>query len=288
MLGDPIFNVIDDKPLRSTSVGSLIDQDSKCKNSPHTFFSELRQSIWAKNSKCFSPTANTDAVALRSNRVVPSQDRITPCRSEHFQGQSLFYQPSRTARNLRRMVVIESLKPSCLISQVLDQVRGGIVVEAILMNTVPITGFQSALVTFFKEQSAIAFVQYIEIHTVKIEGQPITAKLLPTPTWPMTLTLKRAVREHHHTRCLQVQVFPRTISPSMLRMELEAFSSLKYDSVEHMQLNAEGNLVLRFCSVVAAQRAFDKLSAMLKNRGCRIEYISDPCAQSIRDDQDDL
>lgn len=187
------------------------------------------------------------------------------------------YKPGLTAQDLYRKVVISGLKPSCSLSWVLEQVHGGLVVEAVLVNTINITGTKSAVILFLEEDSAIKYVEYVNNSLCEIDGNKITASLISTPSWPLSLALKRAIREKHHTRCLEIQDFPRDVSSSALRGDLEIDSAIKLDAIEHMAMASNGIATLRFCSVRAAQKASDYLSSHLKYRGCRLKYAADPC-----------
>jgi hypothetical protein len=187
------------------------------------------------------------------------------------------YKPGLTTQDLYRKVVISGLKPSCSLSWVLEQVHDGLVVEAVLVNTINITGTKSAVILFLEEDSAIKYVEYVNNSLCEIDGNKITASLISTPSWPLSLALKRAIQEKHHTRCLEIQDFPRDVSSSTLRGDLEIDSAIKLDAIEHMAMASNGIATLRFCSVRAAQKASDYLSSHLKYRGCRLKYAADPC-----------
>jgi len=187
------------------------------------------------------------------------------------------YKPGLTAQDLYRKVVISGLKPSCKLSWILELVRGGLIVEAILVNTINITGTKSAVISYLKEYSAMAYVEYVNNHLCEIDGKKVTASLVSTPSWPLSLALKRAIQEKHHTRCLEIQDFPRDVSSSTLRGDLMIDSAIKLDAIEHMAIDSNGIATLRFCSVKAAQQASGYLSSHLKYRGCRLKYAADPC-----------
>lgn len=201
----------------------------------------------------------------------------TPHPSGRSLSQGVEYKPGVTARDLYRKVVISGLTASCSLCRVLEQVRGGLVVEAVLVNTISITGTKSVAISFFEERSAMAYADYVNDHLCKIDGQEVIASLVLTPSWPLSLALKRAIREQHHTRSLEIQDFPRDISSSMLRSDLEDDSTIKLDSIEHMEMASNGTATLRFCSVRAAQQAFGTLSSRLKYGRCRLRYAVDPC-----------
>ena len=246
---------------------------------------DLDLSSWGKpikdsnNYPKESITVVGQVVAMEANddhKCVPRFADLTDC--------TLRFIPDPSSRNLYRHVVLYGLKPTCSIAQVLEQVRGGLIVDAELVDTVSITGSKSALISFFEEHAAISFQNHVSTHAMIINGKNITAKIVSTPSRPLTLVSKRAIRELHHTRCLEIQKFPQEVSTTTLRRELEIHPDLKYDAIEHMKMDAQGTLMLYFVSVMAAQHAFDNLSHRQKYRCCRIRYAQDPCARPFDED----
>jgi len=238
-----------------------------------------------KNSFSANPRGSSNINSVENASDVGRDMKMTLCnnhpKAPRTRGGSLGlwvqYKPGVTARDLYRKVVISGLKPSCSLGSVFEQIRGGLVVEAVLVNTINITGTRSAVISFFEERSALSYVDYVNNHLCEIESKKGIVSLVSTPTWPLSLALKRAIRESHHTRCLEIQDFPRDVSSSMLRRDLEIDSAIKLDTIEHMEMASNGTATLRFCSVRAAQQASGHLSLQFRYRGCRLKYAADPC-----------
>lgn len=156
----------------------------------------------------------------------------------------------------------------------------GLVVRALLADTTSLTGTKSAYVSFFEERYAVAYEAFVKANVVEVDGQRISATLIATPTWPLSLSLRRSIREQRRTRCLAIEKFPRDITPSSLRKDLELHPALDGDDLEHMTLDPKGTLQLRFSSIMAAQQAYSNLFLRL-NRKCAIRFAPDPCDKPL-------
>ena len=241
---------------------------------------DLDLSTWA-NPVNKSSIYRKESTAVVGQAVAMKADDDHKCapRFADLTDYTLRFIPSPTARNLYRHVILYGLKSTCSIAQVLEQVHGGLVIDVKLLDTVSITGSKSVLISFFEEHAAISFQSYVSTHAVIINGKNVTASMVSTPSRPLHLIFKRAIRELHHTRCLEIQNFPQEVSATTLRRELETHPALKCDAIEHMEMDAQGTLILYFVSIVAAQQACDNLSHRQKYRRCRIRYAQDPCAR---------
>lgn len=235
--------------------------------------SGLEQSSW---EDCL-PSPLTKHVSRGGQSILHSQRISVPGHSLGSADYDVQYKPGATATNLHRKVVLSGLKASCSLSQVLAQVRGGLLIEASLLDTVQIIGTKSVMISFLEERSAIAFVNHVNKRLFKIDDQKVIANLVSTPSWPLSFALKRAIRVHHHTRCLKIEGFPREVLPSTIRSDLEFHPALKLSTIEAMEMDTNHSLGIRFASVMAAQQAFDNLSLQTRYRGCRVAYAVDPC-----------
>ena len=190
------------------------------------------------------------------------------------------YVPTSSDIDVYRTVIISGLKPNCSVAEVLGQVRGGIVVDAKMLNTSKILGSRSALVTFLDEYPAMRFEDYALQHPFQIGGLAVTVRLLPTPTWPLAKGPNQAIRKHGHSRCLKVHNCPKTVSAVSLRADLEGCSQTKMSCIEDIVFDHEGAVEIRFTSIAAAQQALNTLMS-LRYRRCKIEFAEDPCAQPL-------
>lgn len=198
---------------------------------------------------------------------------------EYFQ-HGIQFNPPPGSWNVFRTVVISKLTQSATMTQVLDKIRGGVVVDAKLLNTFSITGGKTALVTFLHEQSATAFQVYSKQHPITVENRIAHVTVLKTPTWPISRVCEKALFDGESTRCLDVGNYPRHISPRDLRRHLRLCNVMTYDRTEYMNLRDDGVLALRFESIAYATDARRVLTSHSAFRGCAVQFAPDPCAQS--------
>jgi len=137
---------------------ATIKQQPNCNpekyKSPRTICSELKNSIWANPWKSSNVNDGDDVTGV--SRATKTASRNNYPKASHPPSRSLSREvqskPGATARDLHRKVVVSGLKASCSLCRVLEQVRGGLIVEAILVNTTSITGTKSVVVSFFEER----------------------------------------------------------------------------------------------------------------------------------------
>ena len=189
------------------------------------------------------------------------------------------FSPSDSERDVYRTIVVSNLSPDISLGALLHHVRGGSVVDAKLLDTVRITGSKSALITFLHEYAAMAFEEYAEENRVMICGVAAQVRVVSTPTWPMRIPLRRAIFDHHHTRCLEVSNFPEQISSQRLRSDLTVCREVKSDGITCMKKRKDGILELQFSSVDGAGHAYGILSRFSTYKNCIPCFAPDPCAR---------
>lgn len=205
-----------------------------------------------------------------------------------FFEHGLHFNPSPGAKNIFRTLVISDLPQSVTMTELLNKIRGGVVVDAKLLDTFNITGGKTALVTFLHERDARALQTHLTQHPFAIDNRVAHVTVLETPTWPIPRVSERALLDGKETRCLEVSRYPRYISPHSLRRHLCLCSVRKVDRIEHTNLrDDDGVLALRFESTACAADARGVLTSHRAFRGCNVRFAPDPCAQPFarRDDE---
>lgn len=192
------------------------------------------------------------------------------------------FSPDPSERDLYRTILVSDLGLNSTIAGLLDKVRGGLVVSAMLLDTVTITGKKTALIVFHHEHEAKACEENAKLHPIAFDGLTARVELVPTPTWPESIMLRKAINDHHHTRCLEVHKFPRRINPSMLRRDLRICSAIASNGIEYIAMRAENILELRFTSIQYAGQAFGILTTYRDYRQCVPRFVPDPCAQPLQ------
>lgn len=211
-------------------------------------------------------------------RRVGLQDRKVPDLCKH--PYAIQYIPTPGTRNLYRTLVITNLPHAATMTALLEQVRGGVIFDAKLLNTITITGGKTALVTFLHQRNAEAFEAHAKRHPIIIQDRTAKVTLLKTANWPSPLS-QRAMLEGNRTRCLEVTEYPRHITCSDLRRKLRVCSVMKVDRIEHVALRYDGVLALRFDSIADAWKAQGMFASNQEFRGCVVRFAIDPCAQPI-------
>ena len=227
-----------------------------------------------------SPDSSQDRVtaALINKRGYRAGARDIACPG--FFKQGIHFVPRPTEHDFYRTVVISGLPLSITMEALLGKVRGGMVIDAKLLNTANLTGSNTALVTFLHEYSALALEHHAKKYPVIFSNFLARVAVIPTPTFPIPIDLQTGIEEGR-TRCLEIHGLPPNISLPALRQELTTSPVMKSTSLEYMRLRADGVLELRFSSIRAAEHSSAVLRKTLPYRGCTIQCVPDPCAQPL-------
>ncbi|THC93549.1 hypothetical protein EYZ11_006976 [Aspergillus tanneri] len=112
------------------------------------------------------------------------------------------YIPSVRETNCYRTVRIEDLPASMTLNQVLAAIQGEIYC-ARLLNTQPITGSNTAIITFIFQVEAIRF---LKASKQGLQLGLVAAKVIPvhTPTYPIPADMERMIFKEGYRRCLCV------------------------------------------------------------------------------------
>ena len=256
-----------------TSAASTEAQDARASDGGTTI-----EPRWS-SEKIFDSARDREN-AIRINRL-SSQSGERDIFYPDFFKHGIHYVPKFYEQDIYRTVAISGLSPSVTMKSLLEKVRGGVVVDAKLLDTAKITGSQTALVTFLHEYSAMAYEEHARQHPIAFSNALAQIAVVPTPTWPMPFTLLSGIEKSGHTRCFEVYGFPRNISLTAVRQELTSSPVMKSNSLECVRLGSDGILGLRFSSIRAAVRASAMFSRALRYGGCTVKYIPDPCAQPL-------
>ncbi|KAM0794336.1 hypothetical protein BDR22DRAFT_711242 [Usnea florida] len=232
----------------------------------------------------WSPERSLDSIqdrasaALINRRSTRAGARDVACPG--FFKHGIHFVPRPTEHDFYRTVIISGLPLSVTMEALLENVRGGMVIDAKLLDTAGLTGSNTALVTFLHEHSALAFEDHAKKHRIVFNNVFAQVAVVPTPTWPIAIDLQISIEEGR-TRCLEIHGLPPNISLLKLRQELTKSPVMKSTSLEYMKLGADGVLELHFSSIRAAEHSSAIFRKTLHYRGCTIQYVPDPCAQPL-------
>ena len=184
-------------------------------------------------------------------------------------------------QNVYRTIMISGIPKNISLKLVLDNVRGGTIVEAKILDTLTMTASITARIVFLYENSAFVYKEHTKKRPIKFNDILATVAVVPTPTWPIRPELFEAIIKHRHSRCLAVRNFPRSISPARFRRDIELSKELNIDHLLHTQIREDGTVWLEFSSIDGAGRVYAMLSSSRQYRGCKPYFTADPCCLPI-------
>ncbi|KAF5866194.1 hypothetical protein ETB97_000729 [Aspergillus alliaceus] len=172
----------------------------------------------------------------------------------------LRYIPSKDDGNVYRTVRIENIPPTVTLKDILPAVSAEIFL-ARLANTIPITGSQTALITFVWQCDAVRFSQTSK---AGINFGHEVAKVVPvnTPTYPISAELKRLIFKEGYTRCLCVANLRETLKSEIRRVMEKSSYSHDIEKIEDGLVL--GETYIRFHSIKVSAAAYE----LLKNHRC--------------------
>ena len=200
---------------------------------------------------------------------------------DFFRYRSIRYMPSKDCSDLYRTVVISNLPEAITLNAILDQVRGGSLVEAKLLDTMSITGHQTALLVFVHEHGAFSLAD--RAAKIPLSFGPLVAKIdvVQTPTWPLNPRYANAIFSHQQTRCLELRDFPPGISIQGLCKEVKNFwpKTTGRNLIVRAEFTGENVVSIEFSSIQSAGYAFGRLANSRDYRQCKVHLVNDPCAR---------
>ncbi|KAL8825985.1 MAG: hypothetical protein Q9170_007581 [Blastenia crenularia] len=197
------------------------------------------------------------------------------------------FRPMSNETDLYRTVVIDNLPRSTRLFVLLQQVSGGAIADAKLLDTAKISGGSSAIITFVHEHGAKSFEQQTRHHGLKFDGIRARVTLLPTPTYPISPTptfpiskdLLAAIGRQQHTRCLEIRKFPRDVQPAELEIDLRVCKVINTHRIVSKRMRSDDALELHLSSIKYAAQAYGLFTSGEAYRQCKVGFAPDPCAQ---------
>ena len=190
----------------------------------------------------------------------------------------LCYKPPNDTPDVYRTVLISNLPSKIRPEEILDKVRGGLVVSIKVLDTSVITGSSTATVEFLYELAAKSFQTHASQTKLKIRGNTIRVNMIKTPSWPIPAYLRSLIISGRSTRIMLIHKYPDNVSPEKLRQDMGMNTATKVSSLLCTQMRSGGIAEMCFSSVLSAQIARDCLIAHGRYRDCPIRFAPDPCA----------
>ncbi|KAJ5731877.1 hypothetical protein N7493_003358 [Penicillium malachiteum] len=176
-----------------------------------------------------------------------------------------------------RTVVIKGIPSKFTITQLLSEIRGGQIFSATLMNTTAMLGLESAMVTFVTAQGAKSFVNMLargDCGLLSLMG--LNARVLGSPTFPMSEDLVARITRGKLTRCLRVE--RSKVKKAVRKLNKSAKCNIEFTCVDRGSESYLGpECVLEFPSVKMADWAHYVLTEDPVFEFSEVRFFPDPC-----------
>ncbi|KAL2821780.1 hypothetical protein BDW59DRAFT_164119 [Aspergillus cavernicola] len=182
--------------------------------------------------------------------------------------------PSIYDRDVYRTIRIEQLPREITLNQILPLVVGEIYC-AQLADTIAMTGFNTAILTFVTTNDALQFLAATSNEILTVPG-----KIVPvhTPTYPMPADMERLVVEEGYTRSIGIFNCTRILKEDISRAlaSYNRMLSLQVDSIEDGP--GVGEVSVKMYSVKAAAQVFAYLKRHATLRKSYIRFLRQDAA----------
>ena len=226
-----------------------------------------------------SGSISTDTFNLEAS-VADKEDRKNTFLADEitYYGIRRIIHPAKLPDN-RFQVVISNLLGPVILQDVLTHVRGGALVYASVVDTIPITGMKSVVVRFLCARAATAYVEFCRNMAVNFWGHQALVTLTETASFRLSDALDDAIHLYGHTRCLEVRHLPRTITQADVMKDLRFFRGTQHHGMVSMSMDIQ-DWVLRldFRAVCFAGDARRMFTSYRCYQGCEVEFVQDPCS----------
>lgn len=182
----------------------------------------------------------------------------------------LRYIPTKQETNVYRTVRIEELPTDTTLNNVVPFVPGNIY-SARLFDTAAITGYNTIIVVFVKEQDARDFVR-IAKGSLNVGSTLASVTLVTTPTYPMSPEMDKLIKRGH-SRCVVVSNLGSTTKQDLSRvLDRSAYHSY-IEAMEDGPL--EGHVSIWFYCI----RSASNVSLLLKEHPnfwkCTVSFLNE-------------
>lgn len=231
-----------------------------------------RCDFYQSNSQCEQ--------AMELHREVNQGNRDCQPRSPGYFKYGIRYIPRPIDENVLRAVLIDGLPDKTTALDILQKVRGGLVLNAQLVQD-PIKG-KAALITFLDQSAATAYAAFAAKHPIKIHGMTLSVRSLSTPTWPTPFNTLELIANAKATRCFEISNMRKGATLSGVQ-EVLRFHGMTTNGLEYSRILNETTLQLRFISIQYAIQAYEMYHGLARR------WLADPCARPLETllDQED-
>ncbi|PWY94961.1 hypothetical protein BO94DRAFT_507774 [Aspergillus sclerotioniger CBS 115572] len=181
----------------------------------------------------------------------------------------LRYLPAKHERDVYRAITIENLPSDVTMKQVLPLIYGEIY-SAHLLDTVPITGYSTAIVTFVSQTDTLSFLKSSG-GELMVGAAQAKVTLVATPTYPMTATMTRLVQDEGYTRCVCVSGLRESLQQEVHRVLRKSPHTNYVERIEDGEV--VGDVNIWFHSIKVAIAAHGLLKSHPSFAGCKFRFL---------------
>ncbi|KAI5196893.1 hypothetical protein E4T39_07585 [Aureobasidium subglaciale] len=178
-----------------------------------------------------------------------------------------------------RTILVTNIPKNMSGGEIIGMFSGGIIIKTHMMNTTPITGSRTMMITFFLAEDARRFLK-----SVKDVEEP-GFSMLQTPSYPVNGYLSDDIMYNGITRCLAIYGLHGHITMEGLCNAIR-LNGHKHDGVVSASRDEQGVCHVEFTSVEAALAGRYELKQKLFRRYTRVEHGRDPCDRKVPDIED--
>lgn len=270
-----------------------IPQRPKAFDRMHSGNTPLSGSFGSTSSSEWPSSSHGDnAASFSSERDRQPRPRRRYERPESFEGfgasagffrYGVQYSPSEGDTKYMRRVVISNLPKDIILKDVLAQVRGGIIVNATLLDTQKLTGGMTVAIQFLHESSARNYLAFTKTDPIQFGacGQTAKVELVKSPTWPLTTGLYPLILSQGQTRCLTIPSFPKEFSVGALETHVTGKNASRLSTLVNTTIDEDGALHLEFSGMAEAHFAYGVLTHWQVYSELRPVFSPDPCARNM-------
>lgn len=268
-------------PTLSTSTESPAKEEIK----------SLQQSTWAPTQQPFSTRGPGLRASARGFTPAPG----SPADMLRTQAM-LMFRPSLGFINVYRTIIVTNIPNDASLSDVLAPVCGGQVISARYMNTMPVCGSNSAMITFRLEASARRFFEYAkqcgqhsaakhiteENRPSSCAGDGMNYSLLDSPTFPMTREEHDLIRQEGTTRLISIHGLDASITSDSVQRMLLAREPFADDHTVIRSVRDDGGVFYLECSsICAANQVAQRIRRNMQFQYSMARFEPDPCERPV-------
>ncbi|KAJ5108291.1 hypothetical protein N7456_004966 [Penicillium angulare] len=175
-----------------------------------------------------------------------------------------------------RTVLIYGVPSDSKLTEVLSWVRGGQVLTASLMNTTPIMGYETAMVTFVAGESCLRYEEMLAYYGNTLIPDGVAVGFLEEPTYPISRQIQQAIEKKQATRCLLMLGRIEDAHRALRKLKRKLPCKEYVDCIPKKKQR-----VFHFPSIMLALWAYEELCKDSEFGPQSVCFHEDPCAELL-------